>query len=102
MITPLPGSGALGGSLIGRIVGISKKATTIAVAVAGVVVCSAYALLANELKQLLDELERFTPFWVRIVVFILVAIVMVWTMTKMVRWFATHPPEDEDLLDEPV
>lgn len=99
VITPLPGSGALGGSLVGRIVGISKRATVIAVAVAGIAVCSAYALLANELKQMLDRLEQYTPFWVRIVVFVLVAIVMLWAMAKMVRWFATHPP-DEEMLDE--
>ncbi len=96
VITPLPGSGALGGSLVGHIVGISKRATVIAVAVAGIAVCSAYALLANELKQLLDRLEQFTPLWVRFVAFALVAIVLIWAMTKMVRWFATHPQEGTD------
>ncbi len=95
VVTPLPGSGALGGALMGRIIGVSKKATFISVSIAGVVVSSAYAMLANELKEALDRLEQFAPPWVRFVVFALFAIVMVWLMTKLVRWFATHPPEDE-------
>ena len=93
VVTPLPGSGALGGSLVGRLVGISKRATVLAVAIAGIVVCSAYAMLAKELKTALDRLEEFFPFWVRIAVFVLVALVLIWAMAKMVRWFATHPAE---------
>jgi uncharacterized membrane protein len=95
VLTPLPGSGALGGALMGRIVGVSKRATTISVAVAGVIVAGAYAMLANELKQALDKLEQFAPSWVRFAVFILGAIVMIWIMTKLVRWFASHPVEEE-------
>lgn len=96
VITPLPGSGALGGALVGRIVGVSKRATFISVSIAGVVVSIAYALLANELKQALDRLEQFTPPWVRVAVFVLAAIVMVYVMTKLVRWLASHPPEGAD------
>jgi len=100
VITPLPGSGALGGSLVGRLVGITKRATVTAVAVAGVVVCSAYALLANELKDALDRLEQYTPFWVRLAVFVLAAFVLVWGMAKLVRWFATHPQDGVPVDDE--
>ena len=94
VITPLPGSGALGGSLMGRIVGVSKRATFLAVAIAGVIVSSGYALLAGQLKAQLDRLEQYTPFWVRIAVFLLFAVVVIWLMAKLVRWFATHPAED--------
>jgi uncharacterized membrane protein len=95
VITPLPGSGALGGALVGRIVGITRRATVAAIAIAGVIICTVYALLAQELKSLLDRLEQFTPFWVRIAVFVLVAAVMVWLMTRLVRWLATHPVEED-------
>jgi uncharacterized membrane protein len=97
VVTPLPGSGALGGALMGRIVGVSKKATFVSVSLAGVIVASAYAMLANRLKTALDQLERFAPPWVRFVVFALFAIVMIWFMAKLVRWFATHPPEEEEV-----
>ncbi|MDA1194020.1 MAG: small multi-drug export protein [Planctomycetota bacterium] len=91
VVTPLPGSGALGGSLVGRLVGISKRATVVAVALAGVAVSSLYALLASELKLVLDRVERFAPPWVRLAVFLLVAIVLIWLMTRLVRWLASQP-----------
>lgn len=94
VITPLPGSGALGGALVGRIVGVTKRATFISVSVAGVIVSIAYAMLAKELKALLDRIEQFAPPAVRIAVSVLMAIVMIYLMTKLVRWLASHPPED--------
>jgi len=97
VITPLPGSGALGGALVGRIIGVTKRATFISVAIAGVIVSVAYALLANELKQALDQIERFAPPAVRVAVSVLIAIVMIYLMTKLVRWLATHPVEDEEV-----
>ena len=93
VVTPLPGSGALGGALMGRIIGVSKRATVTAVTVAGIVIGLLYALLANELKLMLDRLEHFFPPWVRIAVAILGAIVMVWIVARLVRWFAVHPTE---------
>jgi hypothetical protein len=95
VITPLPGSGALGGALVGRVIGVTKRATLASVGIAGVVVSSAYAMLANELKRALDKLEQFAPSWVRIAVFVIFAIVMLWLMAKLVRWFAAHPPGDD-------
>ncbi len=95
VVTPLPGSGALGGSLMGRLVGISKRAIVLAVTVAGVIVCSAYALLANELKEALDRVEAFVPPWVRIAVFLVLAALLVAFMTRLVRWFATQRPAVE-------
>ncbi len=94
VVTPLPGSGALGGALVGRIVGVTKRATFISVSVAGVIVSIAYAMLASELKELLDKIEHFAPPWVRVTVAVLMAIVMVYLMTKLVRWLASHPPEE--------
>lgn len=96
VITPLPGSGALGGALMGRIIGISKRATFISVSVAGVVVCVAYAMLARQLEDALNQLEEYLPPWVRIAIAVLIALVMIWIMSKLVRWFASHPPEETD------
>ncbi len=96
VITPLPGSGALGGCLMGRILGISKKATFLSVAIAGVVVSISYALLAAQAEELLNKMEKFAPPWVRIAVAVVAALVMIWIMSKLIRWFASHPPEEED------
>jgi uncharacterized membrane protein len=93
VITPLPGSGALGGALMGRIVGVSKRATVTSVSVAGIVIGVLYAMLAHEMKLMLDRLEQFFPPWVRISVAVLGAIVMVWIVARLVRWFAVHPTD---------
>lgn len=103
VITPLPGSGALGGALMGRIIGISKRATFISVAIAGVVVSAAYAMLARQLEDLLDRLQEYVPPWARIAIAVLIALFMIWFMSKLVRWFASHPPEaieNQDDLDD--
>lgn len=94
VVTPLPGSGALGGSLMGRIVGVSKLATWLSVTIAGIIVSSAYAMAADQLQAVGDRLEQFAPPWVRLAVAILAVFVMVWFMTKLVKWFASHPPDD--------
>lgn len=99
VVTPLPGSGALGGALMGRIVGVSKRATVISVSIAGLVIGLLYGLLANELQAVLDKLEQFFPPWVRIVVAVLAAIVMVWFVAKVVRWFAVHPTDPTEPAD---
>lgn len=95
VITPLPGSGALGGALMGRIVGVSKRATLVSVSIAGVLVATAYAKLARELEDALNRLERFAPAWVRVGVFLLFAVVMIWLMAKLVRWFAAREPAED-------
>ncbi|MDJ0972913.1 MAG: small multi-drug export protein [Planctomycetota bacterium] len=100
VITPLPGSGALGGGLMGRILGISKKATFLSVAIAGVVVSIAYAMLARQAEEALNQLEEFVPPWVRIAVAVLAALFMIWVFSKVIRWFASHPPEDAEKAED--
>jgi uncharacterized membrane protein len=51
VISPLPGSGVLGGTLVGRVVGLTRKRTFISVAVANAIVCAVYALGADALEQ---------------------------------------------------
>ena len=79
--------------------GVSKRATVISVSIAGLVIGLLYGLLANELQAVLDKLEQFFPPWVRIVVAVLAAIVMVWFVAKVVRWFAVHPTDPTEPAD---
>ncbi len=82
VITPLPGSGCLGGAIIGRIVGISKRAAFWAVAIAGLVVSIAYAILADKLKASLDA--ENVPWWQR-VLGLLIALFIFWLIWKLMR-----------------
>ncbi len=82
VITPLPGSGCLGGAIIGRIVGISKRAAFWAVAIAGLVVSIAYAILADKLKASLDA--ENIPWWQR-VLGLLLALFIFWLIWKLMR-----------------
>jgi len=102
VVTPLPGSGALGGALMGRITGLTKRVTVTAVTVAGVVIGCAYAFLAREIEQALDRLDMFFPAWVRLGVFLLAAFLMIWLMAKLVRWFAVHPSEADGHETDPA
>ena len=58
VLMPLPGSGTLGGSLMGRLVGLTPRATFGAVAIAGILVSAAYARLGKTVEDL--------PLWIRI------------------------------------
>jgi uncharacterized membrane protein len=91
VISPLPGSGALGGSFVGRIAGVGRRATLLAVSVAGVVVASGYALLAGPMKTLLDRVQDVAPYWVRLAAFALSALLLLGLVALLVRWFAAQP-----------
>ena len=79
VVTPLPGSGALGGAIVGRLVGVSKFATFVSVSIAGVIVSSAYALFADKLQEWMADI----PTWVRITG----AVVMIVAIFLLVRWW---------------
>ena len=97
VLTPLPGSGALGGAIVGRIIGVTRFATFVSVSMAGIAVSAGYALLAEELKQLLDTLESYFPAWVRISIAVVAVIVMAYLVTKLVKWLASMDPTPEQL-----
>ncbi len=97
VLTPLPGSGALGGAIVGSIIGVTRFATFVSVSMAGVVVSAGYALLAEELKQLLDTLESYFPAWVRIGIAAVVVILMAYLVTRLVKWLAAMDPTPEQL-----
>jgi uncharacterized membrane protein len=58
---PIPGSGTLGGSLMGRLVGLTRLATFAAVTVAGLVVTGLYGLLGEELRLFGERHALTTP-----------------------------------------
>lgn len=78
VLTPLPGSGALGGCIMGRIIGISKFASFMAVSCAGVIVCYAYASAASRLEPLILH----APVWIKVVVGLL-SLVLIYFMIKL-------------------
>ena len=85
VVTPLPGSGALGGAIVGRLIGVSRFASFVSVSVAGVVVCVAYAMFANKLAKTIVEV----PTWQRVVgavlVFGAIFLVMRWWTRRSMR-----------------
>jgi uncharacterized membrane protein len=97
VLTPLPGSGALGGAIVGRIIGVTRFACFVSVSLAGLLVSGAYALLAEELKQLLDTLESYFPAWVRIGIAGAAVVLMAYLVTKLVKWLASMDPTPEEL-----
>jgi uncharacterized membrane protein len=74
VLLPLPGSGTLGGSLMGRLVGLTPRATFGAVGIAGVLVAYVYAELGKQIEHL--------PLWVRLcgaaVLFVILALLGRW------------------------
>lgn len=51
VLLPLPGSGTLGGSLMGRLIGLTRRATFVAVMVAGLAVTALYGWFGNALQR---------------------------------------------------
>lgn len=50
VVLPLPGSGTLGGSIMGRLVGLSRTASFLAVGLGGVLVCMLYGYFGERLR----------------------------------------------------
>ena len=89
VLTPLPGSGQLGGCFVGRVIGLTRRATFLVVTLAGVLVCVLYAMFGVYIKRVLDELE-VSP-WGRIGV-ALSFLVVVWFLVKLLRFLGRQPP----------
>lgn len=79
VITPLPGSGALGGAIVARLIGVSRFAAFISISVAGVIVCTGYAMFAHKLAKSIPEV----PTWQRI----LGALLVFGTLFLVMRWW---------------
>ena len=95
VVSPLPGSGSLGGSLMGRLIGVSRFATFVTVAFAGVVVGVAYALFAEQLRDLIAD----KPWYVNLAGALCVFAVMFFILRFYHRRIAGGAGEDDHLLD---
>jgi len=61
VLMPLPGSGTVGGSIMGRIVGLTRRASFVAVTIGGVAVTLAYGYFSDELTRLSERYRLGTP-----------------------------------------
>jgi uncharacterized membrane protein len=83
VLTPLPGSGSLGGCVMARIVGMSKRASFLAVTFAGVAVCVAYAYGAHRIEPLVVHAEL----WMK-VAGAAVLLLIVWLLVRLLKRLA--------------
>lgn len=60
VISPLPGSGVFGGSVVGRVAGLTRFRTFLSVCIANAIVCAVYALFADALATWMHRNEMTT------------------------------------------
>ncbi len=82
VILPLPGSGTLGGSIMGRLAGLSRTASFLAVGLGGVVVCLLYGWGGESFRRFADEHRLGLP------VKIAVAALFLTVLALIGRWLA--------------
>lgn len=83
VISPLPGSGVLGGTLVGRVAGLTRKRTFVAVAIANAAVCALYYFGADALEGFMRE--RQMSVWERVGAFVGGVAVMVVLVKLLLR-----------------
>lgn len=89
VLSPLPGSGQLGGCFVGRVIGLSRRTTFLVVSLAGVAVAALYAMFAGYLARLLDNAD--VSGWIR-VAGLVVVLLLAWMIFKLVRHLGREPP----------
>lgn len=82
VVLPVPGSGSLGGCIVGRVIGLSALRCFLTVSVAGVVLAVASGLAGGALKAWLDAEEVRTPFRIAAAA---VVIAIVWLLVHLLR-----------------
>jgi uncharacterized membrane protein len=92
VLSPLPGSGQLGGCFIGRVIGLPRRTVFFVVTLAGVAVATLYAMSANYLAHVLDRMGAQT--WLRIVLFVF-ALVLAWLIFKFLRYLGREEATPE-------
>jgi len=89
VLSPLPGSGQLGGCFIGRVIGLPRRTVFFVVTLAGVAVATFYAMFAGYLAKVFDRMEMET--WMRVLLFVL-ALVLAWLIFKFLRYLGREEP----------
>jgi uncharacterized membrane protein len=85
VVLPLPGSGTLGGSIMARIIGLSRTASCVVVGAGSLVVCLLYGWFGEQLRVFGDEHEL--PTWAKVAG----ALAFVGAMALLGRWLARRP-----------
>jgi uncharacterized membrane protein len=85
VLLPLPGSGAMGGAIVARLVGLTPLAGFLVVSLACAAVAAIYAVSATALKNWLDDAHVETAVRVGGA---LVILLIAWLLVKLSRWFA--------------
>ncbi len=88
VISPLPGSGSLAGSIMGQMIGLSRRATALTVTCAGAIVCVSYAVLARRVEGLL----KAVPWWVN-AGGVLILLISIWFVMRWMRRTAARVAE---------
>lgn len=91
VILPLPGSGSLGGSIIGRLIGLGPRRTFIATAAAGVLVAFGYGYFGETLKAWLDANQIGTGLRVA---GLLASLLILWFAVKLLKSLAAKAPPE--------
>lgn len=97
VVSPLPGSGQLGGCFVGRVLGLSKRTVFLVVSLAGVGVATIYAMFGSYIKGVLDH-AQIGP-WIRVGGFALL-LAMAWFIFKLLKYLVRQEPEEETPDDE--
>lgn len=90
VISPLPGSGVFGGSVVGRVAGLTRVRTFVSVCIANTVVCGVYALFADALAAWMSRHEMTTG--QRLIAFGAVVVFMAILLRFIVKSGTAPPP----------
>ncbi len=90
VVSPLPGSGALGGSIIGHLLGMRRFSTFLIVAISGVIVCTLYAMFGDWVGKALET----TPWYFKAAGILVLGILLIWLLRRAARAGRTAPPTD--------
>ena len=93
VVSPLPGSGQLGGCFVGRVLGLSKRAVFLIVTLAGVGVATLYAIFGVYINRVLTD-AQIGP-WIRMGG-AAALLLMVWFIFKLLKFLGREPAEGDE------
>ena len=89
VVLPLPGSGTMGGSVMGRILGLTRRVAFLSVSLGGVIVTLAYGRFGDEITRLSERYELSTEAKVAVALGFLLSL---WLIGKGIAWMGRPAP----------